>query len=438
VLIHIGIILVLLLMNGFFAMAELAILSARRARLRQMSDEGKSKGARRALEMAENPSAFLSIVQVGMTLDTILTGAYSGATMTEGVGIYLNQFDWIFPHGEAAAFLLTVGVVSYFTLVIGELVPKRIGLSYAEVIATRVSGLMYFFSRLVAPVVWVLTFSTNVILKIMHLDSPHAVAVTEDEVKDMIAEGTQSGVFKPAEKEMIEGVMRLADWTVRTIMTPRIDMVWLGIEDHIDENIRAICESGYSRFPVARGDMDEVMGVVHAKDVLNASLYNIPIEIEALMRPPLMVPDTTSVLRLLDMFKQSSQHIAIIIDEYGSVEGLVTATDILESIIGALPESGQESDENPVQREDGSWLIDGMIPIEEVETIIGMKNMRDGGEFHTIAGFMIDKFGRIPMAGDHFHWQDARFEVVDMDGRRIDKVLVYPPSTDSDSENEID
>ncbi|MDD2325158.1 MAG: hemolysin family protein [Alphaproteobacteria bacterium] len=432
------IIFCLLLLNGFFAMAELAIVSAKRVRLRQMAEEKKSKGARLALELAEDPNHFLSIVQIGVTLNSILTGAFSGAALAVPLGEQLDQLTWIAPHGEAVAFVLTVGFVSYLSLVLGELVPKRIGLSYAETIAVRVAHFMAFLAKVAAPLVWLLKGSTELCLKILGLDRPDENPVTEDEVKDMIAEGTQLGIFKPAEREMIEGVMRLADWTVRTIMTPRIDMLWLGVEDSPAEHVREICESGYSRLPVARGDMDEVLGIVHAKDLLNAALSGETLDIQAHMRPPLFVPDTTSVLRLLDMFRQSGQSLAVIIDEYGSVEGIVTAKDILEAIIGALPETGQESDEEPVQREDGSWLIDGMTPIDEVENIIGMKNLRDSGEFHTIAGFMIDKLGRIPTSGDHFHWGEARFEVVDMDGRRVDKVMILPPTHQPASDEEID
>lgn len=432
------IIFLLLMMNGFFAMAELAIVSARRARLRQIAEDTKSNGARLALEMAEDPGAFLSIVQIGVTLNSILTGAFSGATLAETLGTYLNEVVWIAPYGEAVAFLLTVTCVSYLSLVLGELVPKKLGLSYAEPIAVRVAGFMYFLSKLAAPIVWLLRVSTDLLIKLMRLDNPQTVSVTEDEVKDLIAEGTEKGIFKPAEKEMIEGVMRLADWTVRTIMTPRIDMVWLGVEDRTEQHMRELCESGYSRLPVARGDMEEVLGIVHSKDIMNAVLSGSPLDIQATMRPPLLVPDTTSVLRLLDMFRQSSQHLAIVIDEYGSVEGLVSATDILEAIIGALPDDEQDSDEKPVQREDGSWLIDGMTPIDEVETIIGMKNLRDSGDYHTIAGFMIDKLGHIPSAGDHFTWGEARFEVVDMDGRRVDKVLINPPEASSEPFEEVD
>jgi len=426
VLADFGIILLLLLLNGFFAMAELAIVSARRVRLRQMAEDEKNKGAARALALAEDPSSFLSIIQIGVTMDTILAGAFSGAALAEPFGVYLNTLPWIAPFGQQTAFVVTVGAVGYLTLVIGELVPKRLGLAYAEPIAIRVAGVMAFLAWLVAPFVWVLKNSTDGLLTLLRLKGGDESSITEEEVKELIAEGTEKGVFKPAEKEMLEGVMRMADWNVRTIMTPRIDMLWLGVEDHIEANIKEICASGYSRLPIARGDMDEVLGIVYAKDLLNAILQGKPIDIKGTMRPALIVPDTTSVLRVLDLFKKSSQHLAIVIDEYGSVEGLVTATDVLEAITGALPEQGQEADSKPIRRQDGSWLIDGMTPIEEVENIVGMKNLRESGDYHTLAGFMIDKLGRIPSAGDRFICDGARFEVMDMDGRRVDKVLVDP------------
>lgn len=426
----IGVILLLLLINGFFAMAEFAIVSSRRSRLRQMVEDEKSQGARRVLELADDPSAFLSIVQTGVTLVSVMIGAFSGATLGKPLGIYLNQNQVIAPYGEPLGLALTVAGVTYLSLVLGELVPKRIGMAYAERLAVRVAGVMLIFARIVAPLVWLLRISTDLLLKLMGLDGVASAPVTEEEVKDMIAEGTATGVFKPAEKKMIEGVMRLADRNVRTIMTPRMDMVWLALEDSAEENGRLIRESGYSRFPVARGDMDEVLGVIHARDLLNATMRGEAIDIAASMRAPLIVPDTTSVLRLLDQFKQSSQPVAIVIDEYGSVEGLVTLTDIVEAIVGDLPEIGQDRDEDPVRRADGSWLIDGMTPIDEVEMLVGLRHMRDGEEYHTLAGFVIDRLGRLPSAGDVFEWEDARFEVVDMDGRRVDKVLVTPPEKD--------
>jgi len=421
------IVLLLILFNGLFAMAELAIVSARRVRLRQLAEDG-NRGAELALGMAEDPASFLSIVQIGMTLNSVLAGAFSGATLAGHFGDYLNSVWWIAPNGEAAALGLTVAVVTYFNLVIGELIPKRIGLSYAEPIAIHLSYVMRFFAVVAAPIVWLLRHSTELSLRILRLATPRDHAVTEDEVKHMIAEGTESGVFKPAEKEMLEGVMRLADRTVRTIMTPRVDMVWLSAEDSVSENHDTIRQSGYSRFPVASsGDLEEILGIVHAKDMLNAMLGGQTPTMKAVMRPALTVPDTTTVLRLLDQFKTSGQHTAIVMDEYGSVEGLVSATDILQAITGDLPERGQDSDSPPVKREDGSWLIDGMTPLDEVENLIGLKAMRGEGDFHTLAGFIVDRLGRLPTTGDHFTWDETHFEVVDMDGRRVDKVLITPP-----------
>lgn len=433
----IGIIALLLLLNAFFAMAELAIVSARRARLRQMAEE-KQEGAKLALQLAEDPTSFLSIVQVGVTLNSVLAGAFSGATLAEPFGAYLNGFDWIAPYGPPLGMGLTVAGVTYFNLVFGELLPKRIGLGYAEVIAVRVAHLMRFLAHAAAPLVWLLRISTDMMLRLLRLDNPGVVAVTEDEVKDLIAEGTQSGVFKEAEKDMLEGVMRLADRTVRTIMTPRIDMVWLNLDNPPEEHVRVMHDSNYSRFPVAQGDMHHVLGIVHAKDMLNAVFEGNKIDLGVLMRPALSVPDTTPVLRLLDQFKRSGDHIAIVIDEYGSIEGLVSTTDILATITGGLEEGGPDDQYKPVLREDGSWLLDGMMPIDEVENLVGLKNMRDGAEFHTIAGFIIDQMGRIPAAGDHFHWNEARFEVLDMDGRRIDKVLILPPAKHEDEGDAAD
>ncbi len=426
---EIGIILLLVLLNGFFAMSELAIVSARRARLRQLAEDDHI-GARLVLEMGENPSSFLSIVQVGMTLNSVLVGAFSGATLAGQFAVYLDSFPQIAPHGEIVALVLTVAAVTYLNLVVGELVPKRIGLAYAEIIAVRVARAMGFFATAAAPVVWLLSRSTDVILKLLHLHNPRAQRVTEEEIKDMIAEGTESGALKPAEKDMLEGVLRLADRSVRSIMTPRMDVVWLNIDDLPRDHKNIIRASGYSRFPVARGDMEEILGVVHAKDLLNSSFDGHTLSLKPVMRPPLIVPDTTPVLRLLDQFKQAGQHIAIVVDEYGSVEGMVSITDIIESITGGLPGRGQETMDKPVEREDGSWLFDGMMPIDEVEALTGLKDMRGSGDFQTIAGFMIDHLRHIPAAGDYFQWEGARFEVVDMDGRRVDKVIVTLPLED--------
>jgi putative hemolysin len=421
--VEIGVVVVLILLNGFFAMAELAIVSARRSKLRQMA-EAPHAGAALALKLAEDPASFLSIVQIGMTLNSVLAGAFSGATLAEEFGHYLSELSWMGSYGEPVAMVTTVAGVTYLNLVFGELLPKRIGLAYAEPIAVNVAFAMKFFSAMAGPVVWILRQSTELSLRLLRLTDKRDNAVTEQEVKDMIAEGTASGIFHPTERSMLEGVMRLADRTVRTIMTPRVDMVWLSIDDPPREHKAILRSSGYSRLPVARGDLEEILGIVYAKDLLNASFDGHTLSLMTLMRPALVVPDSTTVMRLLDQFKQSGQHVAIVVDEYGSVEGLVSATDILETITGELPELGQDSPAQSVQREDGSWLLDGWMPIDEVEALTGLKNLRGEGDFHTLAGFVIDRLGRIPATGDYFHQGAVRFEVMDMDSRRVDKVLV--------------
>ena len=420
---ELSIVVLLILLNGFFAMSELAIVSARRGRLKQLVDEGH-KGAKMALALADDPASFLSIVQIGITVNSVLAGAFSGATLSDRVAAYFLTIPLLAGHSQAIAMTLTVGGVTYFNLLIGELMPKRVGLSYAEPIAIRVAGCMYIFARMAAPFVWILRMSSEKLLKLMRLGAPRDFSVTEEEVKNMIAEGTQSGIFNSVEKGMLDGVLRLADRTVRTIMTPRLDMVWLGIEDSAEDNKQAIRSSGYSRFPVARGDLEEILGIIYAKDILNAGFDGQPFALKSVMRPALIVPDTTTVLRLLDQFKHVGQHVAIVVDEYGSVEGMVSVTDILEAITGGMPERGQSSLYKPVRRSDGSWLIDGMTPVDEVGTIIGLKSLHEDKNYHTLAGFVIDKLGKLPNAGDHFFWEGTRFEVVDMDGRRVDKVLI--------------
>ncbi len=421
------IVFLLIILNGFFSMAELAVVSAKRVRLKQLAADG-SKGAARALKLAENPSRFLSTVQTGITVVGVLASVFSGATIAHSFGEWLNaNVDWVAPHGENVALILVVVIVAYLTLFIGELVPKRLAIARAEPIAVNVSATLELMGRLLRPLVWFLHTTTELCLRLLNVSTTMGSGVTEEEVKNMIAEGTQEGVFEAAEKKMLESVMRLTDRTVRSLMTPRLDMVWVGIEDSEAEIHDTIRTSGYSRLPVARGDLDEVLGIIHAKDLLNAALSHQPLDIRALQRPLLSVPDTTPVLKLLEQFKASGQHMAIVIDEYGTVEGLVTVADILTAIAGALPEAGQDDNDKPVQRADGSWLIDGMTPIDEVEQLIGLKKMQEeDDDFHTLAGFMLARMGRIPATADKFTWQSTSFEVVDMDGRRIDKVLITP------------
>lgn len=419
------VIILLVVLNGFFAASEMALVSSRRPRLQQMAEESRSKGVRAALELTEDPGNFLSTVQVGVTLIGIIAGAYGGATIADRLGVILDRdVEWIAPYGQPVAFVAVVAVISYLQLIIGELVPKRMALVNAERIAAAVAGPMGSLAKFAAPLVWVLGISTEGVMRLLRLPTAREQTVTEEEVKSLIKEGTQSGVFEPVERQMIEGVFRLSDRTVRSIMTPRPDLLWLDLDDPQESIAREIQATGYSRFLVCRGDVDEVQGIVSSKALLDQSLQGQPFNLRTAMVKPLIVHDGTPVLRLLELFKQATMHMAVVVDEYGSVEGIATVTDILEAIAGDLPEQGQDSEDGPVQREDGSWLVDGMTPIEEIEVLVGVKGMKGEGDYHTLAGFVLDRLGHLPAPAEHFHWNGMRFEVVDMDGRRIDKVMI--------------
>ncbi|AUN29151.1 hemolysin family protein [Niveispirillum cyanobacteriorum] len=418
-------VLFLILLNGFFAMSELAVVSARKIRLQQMAEEGR-RGAAAALLLQEDPSRFLSTVQIGITLIGVINGAVGGATLAERLSPVLEAIPAFAGYGETLAIAIVVMVITYLSLIAGELVPKRIALNKAEAIACFAAPIMRSLSRATAPFVWLLGASTEAMLKLLRVPEKAEQTVTEEEVKSLIAEGTASGVFDPGEKRMIEGVMRLADRTVRSLMTPRPEVMWLDIDDEPENIKREIREAGHSRFPVCRGDLDDVMGVVHTKDLLHSLLQGGKFDLRAVVRDALIVHDGTEVMRLLDLFKQSGEHMAIVVDEYGTVEGIATLTDVLEGIAGELPDDGGE-DSDIVRREDGSLLIDGMMAVEEVEAHLGLKSLRDEDSgYHTLAGFLLFKLGRIPTAGEYADHDGYRFEVVDMDGRRIDKVLVTP------------
>ena len=426
------VVVLLIMLNGFFAMSELALVSARRARLQQMADEG-SRGARVAIELADDHSRLLSTVQIGISLVGVLAGAYGGATLAGYVAVWIRGIPALAPYADGISIAAVVIAITYFSLIIGELVPKRFALANAEPIAAVVARPMSMLSRIAAPVVWFLGVSTDLVLRVFGLRSERESTVTEEEVKTMIAEGTESGVFAPEERALIEGVLRLADRTVRGIMTPRPDVVWLDIDDDPDRVRREIAEGPHSRLPVCRGDLDEVLGVVHTKALLDAALAGKALDLRAALTKPLVVHDGTPVLRLLELFRQSGVHMAIVVDEYGSVEGLATVTDILEAIAGELPELGREEDPGLVLRDDGTWLVDGMLPIDEVEARLNLRNMRGEDDFHTLAGFVLRRLGRIPKPTDAFVWEGVRFEVIDMDGRRVDKVLVKPlPAPEED------
>jgi putative hemolysin len=413
-------IVLLILLNGFLAMSELAVVSSRKSRLEHLASRG-SHGARAALRLIEDPSRFLSTVQIGITLVGIIAGAFSGVTLGQRLGGWLNTFPAISPRGNAIGIGITVLGITYLSLILGELVPKRVALAQPERIASLAARPMRGLSLIAAPVVWVLHVSSDRVLHVLGASGAREISVTEDEVKSLIAEGTQAGVFVPQEKEMIEGVLRLADRPVRVIMTPRSRIVWIDAKSDRSTILDLIHSHRFSRLLVCNGTVDHPVGFVHTKDLLPEALRCADIALANLITPLLYVPEGTPVLRLLNRFKKEKVHIAVVVNEYGTTEGLVTLTDVIEAIAGELPERGEEEEPRIVQRDDRSWLVDGTVPTDEVEAITGI---RMGDDVEMVAGFVLDNLRRIPEVGASFTHGDLRFEVVDMDGNRIDKVLI--------------
>jgi putative hemolysin len=419
-----GIILLLILANGLFAMSEIAVVSARKARLKDRADRGDHKAAA-ALELARSPDAFLSTVQIGITLVAVLAGAFGGATVAEKIGEGLKAYPRLAPYGEALGVGAVVLAITYFTLVLGELLPKRIALNSPERIASAVALPMKSLARLVSPATRLLTFSTSLVLRLLRIRASPEPPVTEEEIKVLMALGTETGAFEPAELEIVGRVFRLADRQVASVMTPRNEVTWIDLEEAPEERRSIIRESGQSQFPVARGSLDAVQGILRVKDWLRAQ-ETPPGDDPTQLRPALFVPETAGSLELLRQFQKSRQHIAIVLDEHGGTAGLVTLHDILEAMVGDLPPADEESEPLLVKREDGSWLVDGSLPIPDFKEAFRLREMPEEaeGRFHTVGGLVMSALRRVPRAGDAFETSGLRLEVVDMDGRRVDKVLV--------------
>lgn len=419
-------------------MSEIAVISARKSRLQQMAEAG-DESARAAFQLANDPARFLSTVQIGITLVGILAGAFGGATIAEQLGARLDAIPQIAPYGKAIGLGIVVLSITYLYLIVGELVPKRLALNSPERIASAVARPMRALSRVASPVVHLLSGSTTAMLKLLRVKPSAEPSVTEEEIKILIEQGTSAGVFEEAEQEIMASVFRLGDRRVRQLMTPRLNIVWLDIADSSNEIKRKISGSSYSRFPVCRGSLDNVLGVVKAKEMLSLSLSGEPLDLKAYMKKPLFVPESRTALQVLELFKGAHTHLALVIDEYGALEGLVTTNDILEAIVGEITLTGEQGETYAVQREDGSWLLDGLLPIDDFKEIfpVGELPGENRGEYQTLAGFVMLRLGSIPRAADYFEWNGLRFEVMDMDGNRIDKVLVMTIRDDFANPNDI-
>jgi putative hemolysin len=425
VFLEIFIIFLLLLANGVFAMAEIAVVSSRKARLKKLADEGSVK-AQAALALAQQPDRFLSTVQIGITMVGVLAGAFGGATLSGKLEVIVSEIPILAPYSKAVAIFIVVSAITYFSLIIGELVPKRVALSNPEGRAMLMATPMTGLSRFAAPAVWFLTVSTNLVLKMFGLGKEVDPPPSEEEVAHLIEQGTSAGVFHKAEQAMVEGVLRLDERPVTEIMTRRTKIVWLSISDSDEINWRKIVASGHSHFPVYEGTRDNVIGMVSVKALWANAAAGVPNSIRVHLVPPLFVPSTINAAQLLESFKKSGKHLALVTDEYGSVQGLVSLIDVMEAIVGDLPEPGDRRAPDAVQREDGSWLIDGSMAVEDLRSRFSLPPLpgEEDEDFETLGGFVIDRFGHIPKAGEHFTWDSWRFEVVDMDRHRVDKVLL--------------
>jgi putative hemolysin len=421
------ILIALVLVNGLFAMAELAVFSSRVTRLRQLA-QGGSRGARAALRLLDDPTRFLSTVQFYITLIGVLAGVYSGVRFAEPLADWLAGIDLFAPvaqYLDTTAYAIVVVGVTYLSLVIGELVPKRWALTNPEAIAATLARPMQWLSVASTPFVWVLQSSTELVARLLGLRKSTTRGVNEEEIRSMIAEATHTGIFQVAEHQMIEGVLRLPDRTVRSIMVPRGDVVWLDAADSRETVWNTVRTSGHSRYPVCKGQLDELLGLVMTGDLAEWLGDPAAGELGARARAPLIVHESTRILRLLELFRESKMHFAVIVDEHGSIEGVVTPSDILTAITGELPEAASEEEPEAVARDDASWLVDGRMAIDDVERLLGGGNMRSGDDYTTLAGFVLAQLGHLPTTGESFRWRGLRFEIVDMDGRRIDKLLIH-------------
>ena len=423
----IAIIVLLILANGFFSMTEFALISAKKSRLQKKAEDGDA-GAATALNLAEDPTQFLSTVQVGITVIGILSGAFGGATLAGPLAEVFTGIPLVAPYSGPLAVVIVVAVITYLTLVIGELVPKRVAMNNAERIASLVSRPIRLLSLAAAPLVRVLTASTEAILMVLGVRKPSGPEVTEEDVRVLIGQATQAGVFQEAEQDMVESVFRLADRRVSVLMTPRPDIVALDVEDPAAENWEIMEESGHIYFPVYREHLDNLLGIVSVRDLWARTISGELPDLAKAIKPALFVPESVLALTVLERLKTSRARIALVTDEYGSIQGLVTIHDIMESIVGGIPSTGEVPEGQVVRREDGSWLLDGMLPVDELHDLIGTDTLPGEGHgyYQTLGGFVMMYLERTPKTGDRFTWKNLQFEVLDMDGYRVDKVLIMP------------
>jgi putative hemolysin len=438
-LLEIGVILLLILANGIFASAEMAIVSARSGRLQQLADQG-NQGAMQALALRNDPHRFLSTVQIGITLIGALTGVFSGATIASRLSVMLADLPVIGPFAEQAAFFVVVAAIAYLSLVVGELVPKRLSLQSAEPVAMRLARTMLVLQKLSYPLVVLLGWSAEVLLTLLGRRDAAQASVTEEDIRQLVHEGAQEGSVDPQEERVIEGVFKLGERNVRQIMTPRVDVSALDADARVADILDEVIQIGYSRYPVYEESQDEIVGVVHVRDLLyHYRTHGEDAHVRDAMLPPTIVPEHARASLLLATFRRNQRHLAVVVSDLGSIEGVVTLEDVLEEIVGEIRDEHDEIESQAITvRDDGSLLVDGVLPIDRLKQRLGVEELPDEELYHygTLAGFVLSLLGRIPEPGDSIHWGGWRFEVMDMDGLRIDKMLLDRETPDEDAAEE--
>jgi putative hemolysin len=432
------ILLFLITLNGVFAMAEIAIVSSRKVRLQQWADDGHH-GAELALQLADNPTRFLSTVQIGITSISIMSGVYGEHAIAGHLEEWLRGIALFAPYASLLSTVLMVLSVTLLSLILGELVPKRLALHNPEKVAAFMARPMHWLSRMTAPLVRMLSGATDAAMRVVGARASTEPSITEEEIRVLMEQGADEGVFERAEQELVENIFRLDERKVASIMTPRKEIAVLDIEDVLEENLARLQDTAFSRFPVIKGNFEHVLGIINAKDILNQLLEGKAIDLPTLVKAPLYVPSTVSPMQLMEQFKKTRNHLALVVDEYGELEGLVTMNDVLETIVGDLPTESVPENDEAVEREDGSWLIDGMMALDKFKDLFDIEEElpgEDSGNIHTLGGFVMFQLGRVPMVTDHFEWDGFQFEVVDMDKTRVDKVMLKrtppePPSEES-------
>jgi putative hemolysin len=419
--------LLLILLNGLFAMSELGLVSSRKVRLQQWAEEG-NKGAQAALKLTEDPTRFLSTIQIGITLISITSGVYAEASISRHVEAWLMDIAILAPVSKPLSYAFVIVMVTFMSLILGELVPKRLAMHNPELVAAAMARPLAVLSRITAPLVRFLSVITESLLRLIGAKKSQEPSITEEEIRVLMEQGADEGVFDRAEQELVENIFRLDDRKVASIMTPRKDIISIDIEDTQSENFQLLQACSYSRFPVCKGGMEHIIGILESKRMLDRALAGKQVDFCVDLTPPLYIPASVSLMQLLEQFKMARTHIALVVDEYGELEGLVTMNDVLEAIVGDLPATGQE-DDSIVQRDENSWLMDGTVTLDEFKEFFDIEHDEmfpgeETGNIHTLGGIMMYQLGRVPVVADRFVWAVYSFEVMDMDKTRVDKLMV--------------